>query len=226
MDQAMIQMKEMVCGYGRRMILRGASLVAKQGECIGIVGANGCGKSTLFSVMSGTKKPKQGELYYGGRNPLRDRRVFSDLVGYVPQENPLIPELSVKDNLRLWYTDKQKLEDMLSGSFGQMLRLREMLSIRADQLSGGMKKRVSIGCAMAQNPPIMILDEPSAALDLTCKEEMKEYLQTYQRAGGTILITTHEEAELSLCNRLYVMRDGKLAEVDRTLRGRSLVDKF
>lgn len=222
----MVQVQGLVSGYGRKKILRGADFYIKEGECVGIVGANGCGKSTLFSVLSGTKRPSFGTITYAGRNPLKERRLFYHMVGYVPQENPLIPELSVRDNLKLWYTGKGQLEAMLNSSFGQMLQLREMLPLRTDRLSGGMKKRVSIGCAMAANPPLMILDEPSAALDLTCKEEMKEYLQTWKMAGGTILITTHEESELGLCDRLYVMHDGKLAEIDRNLRGRALADKF
>lgn len=222
----MLKVQGILSGYGRKKILRGIDLYIRQGECIGIVGANGCGKSTLFSVLAGTKRPASGTISYAGADPLKNRSVFYRMAGYVPQENPLIPELTVKDNLRLWYTGKGQLETMLKSSFGKLLNLQEMLPLRVDRLSGGMKKRVSIGCALAANPPVMILDEPSAALDLTCKEEMKDYLQIWKRAGGTILITTHEENELCLCDRLYVMRDGKLAEIDKNLRGRSLVDKF
>lgn len=225
-ETVMVQVEGLVCGYGRKRILQGAELFVRQGECIGVVGANGCGKSTLFAVLAGTKRPVSGTICYAGENPLKKRQVFYRMAGYVPQDNPLIPELTVRDNLRLWYSDKKQLEAMLNSNFGTILKLRDMLTVRADRLSGGMKKRVSIGCAMAANPPLMILDEPSAALDLACKEEMKDYLQSWKEAGGTILITTHEESELNLCDRLYVMRDGKLAEVDRNLRGRDLVDSF
>lgn len=75
-------------------------------------------------------------------------------------------------------------------------------------------------------PPVLILDEPSAALDLVCKEDIRRYLQIYLERKGTVVITTHEESELSLCGSLYVMKDGKLAEVDRTLRGKELTERF
>ena len=89
-----------------------------------------------------------------------------------------------------------------------------------------MKKRVSIGIALAGMPPVLILDEPSAALDLVCKEDIKRYLQIYLEKKGTVVITTHEESELSLCDRLYVMKDGRLFPVDRELRGTALTAQF
>ena len=148
------------------------------------------------------------------------------MTGYVPQENPLMPELSVYDNLRLWYPDKAELAKELEEGFLQILGIPAFLKMPVSKLSGGMKKRVSIGIALSGMPPVLILDEPSAALDLVCKEDIRRYLQIYLERKGTVVITTHEESELSLCSSLYVMKDGKLEGVDRTLRGKELTERF
>ncbi len=222
----MIEIENLTSAYGKKKVLQGISLCAERGECIGIVGPNGCGKSTLLSVMAGVLKPLSGRLYYYGKNALENRVVFQKMTGYVPQENPLMPELSVYDNLRLWYPDKAELTKELEEGFLQILGIPSFLKVPVSKLSGGMKKRVSIGIALSGMPPVLILDEPSAALDLVCKEDIRRYLQIYLERKGTVVITTHEESELSLCGSLYVMKDGKLAEVDRMLRGKELMERF
>ena len=231
----MITVADIVSSYGRKRILKGASFAAQKGECIAIVGANGCGKSTLLSVLAGTLKPKSGAVVYGGRTAWtdsgagrmrRDTEVIRRMTGYVPQENPLIPELSVYDNLRLWYPDKNVLRRELSQGFLSLLGIGGFVDKQVNKLSGGMKKRVSIGIAMSGMPPILLLDEPSAALDLICKEDIRMYLQTYLERGGTVVITTHEESELALCSKIYVMKNGILNTVDNRLRGEALVKMF
>lgn len=222
----MIEINNLSTSYGKRKILDGLSLYVERGECVGIVGPNGCGKSTLLSTMAGVLRPKTGSIYYYGKDALANRKIFSKMAGYVPQENPLLPELSVYDNLRLWYPDRQELEQELKEGFLQILGIPEFLKMPVNKLSGGMKKRVSIGIAMAGMPPVLILDEPSAALDLVCKEDIKRYLQIYLERKGTIIITTHEESELSLCDSLYVMKDGRLHQVDKMLRGDLLTARF
>ncbi len=231
----MITVTGITSSYGRKQILRGVSFTAGRGECVGIVGANGCGKSTLLSVLAGTLKPKTGEVFYygqmawsdGGTGRMRgDREVIRRMTGYVPQENPLIPELTVYDNLRLWYPDKQVLAQELEQGFLSLLGIGAYKDKQAGRLSGGMKKRVSIGIAMAGMPPILLLDEPGAALDLVCKEDIRRYLQNYLERKGTVVITTHEESELDLCHKIYVMKDGQLQETDNRLRGAALVRMF
>ena len=222
----MIEIENLTSAYGKKKVLQGVSLCAERGECIGIVGPNGCGKSTLLTVMAGVLKPSSGKLFYYGKNALKNRVVFQKMTGYVPQENPLMPELSVYDNLRLWYPDKAELAKELEDGFLQILGIPAFLKMPVSKLSGGMKKRVSIGIALSGMPPVLILDEPSAALDLVCKEDIRRYLQIYLERKGTVVITTHEESELSLCSSLYVMKDGKLEGVDRTLRGKELTERF
>ncbi|MBP3474852.1 MAG: ABC transporter ATP-binding protein [Lachnospiraceae bacterium] len=228
----MISVQDITSAYGRRPVLKGASFTAERGECIGIVGANGCGKSTLLSILAGTLKPKSGEVrYYGqaawsGPQMRCSKEVIRKMTGYVPQENPLIPELTVYDNLRLWYPDSGRLKQELEEGFLHLLGVQEFVTKQASKLSGGMKKRVSIGIAMSGMPPVLLMDEPSAALDLICKEDIRNYLEVYLQRKGTVVITTHEESELELCHKLYVMKDGRLQQIDRALRGADLVKMF
>lgn len=221
----MIIVSDITSSYGRKQVLKGVSFTAKRGECIGIAGANGCGKTTLLSVLAGVRRPKSGTVQYGGRM-CRDRRVIREMTGYVPQEDPLIPELSVYDNLRLWYPDRKTLRQELEHGFLNMLGIDGFIGKRVDKLSGGMKKRVSIGIAMAGTPPVLLMDEPGAALDLICKEDIRKYLQAYLAHQGTVVIATHEESELALCDRLYVMKSGVLFPADKTLRGEALTALF
>ena len=231
----MITVTDVTSAYGRRQILNGVSFTAGRGECIGIVGSNGCGKSTLLSILAGTLKPKSGQVHYYGRTAWSDagagrmrgdKEVIRKMTGYVPQENPLIPELSVYDNLRLWYPDKKQLQQELEAGFLSLLGVGEFCAKPVNKLSGGMKKRVSIGIAMAGMPPVVLMDEPSAALDLICKEDIRRYLQVYLERKGTVVITTHEEGELSLCSKLYVMKNGRLSQVDNRLRGEALTGRM
>lgn len=222
----MIEIENLTSAYGRKKVLQGVTFSGERGECIGIIGPNGCGKSTLLSTMAGVLRPLSGTIRYYGKDALQNRVVFQKMTGYVPQENPLMPELSVYDNLRLWYTDKAELEKELEQGFLQILGIPEFVGKTVSKLSGGMKKRVSIGIALSGMPPVLILDEPSAALDLVCKEDIKRYLQIYLERKGTVVITTHEESELSLCNSLYVMKNGRLVQVDKSLRGSALTAQF
>lgn len=200
--------------HGKKQILNDLSVTAQDGDCIGILGVNGCGKSTLLSILAGVLKPDQGELLYHG-SPYTDSRQISSLCGYVPQENPLMEELDAYDNLQLWYChSKLDLQQELKNGLLAALQIPEFLHVRVSQMSGGMKKRLSIGCAMAEDPPILLLDEPGAALDLPCKEQIISYLLQCRKAGKIIWIATHELQEMEICSSLYVLQDGKLTPTE------------
>ena len=223
----MIELTNICFSYGKKVILQNLSLSINQGDCIGIAGANGCGKSTLLSILAGARHADSGQIQYLLNDPDQKKSLRSNIIGYVPQENPLIPELSVKDNIKLWFRgNKQDLKKELETGFLHLLGVHEYWNKPVRKLSGGLKKRVTIGCALANRPSVLILDEPSAALDLICKEDIKNYLSIYLKNGGTILITTHEEPELDICNRLVVMKSGSLTEICSSLRGKQLIDQF
>ena len=197
--------------YGRREILKGVDLSVPFSSCIGILGGNGSGKTTLLSILAGIIEADAGKFCCEGYDLLKDagRRRF--LVGIIPQDNPLIDELSCYDNLKLWY-NKRELKQAVSGGIVKKIGVGEFLHQRADKLSTGMKKRLSIACALAHNPRVILMDEPSAALDLIAKDIIHSYIKEFVKNGGIVILVTHDEGELGLCDKHYILRNGILTE--------------
>lgn len=195
--------------YGKRAVLKDISFNANKGRCIGILGGNGSGKSTLLSILAGVQKANGGDFIYDGINLFKNKKKMSDLVGYVPQNTPLLDELSALDNLRLWY-DGKELRNQLDFGVLKKLGIPSFLNVAVCKMSGGMKKRLAIGCAVAHNPEVLLLDEPSAALDLICKESISSYLLDFKSKNGTIILATHDVQELNICDELYILKGGIL----------------
>lgn len=195
--------------YRHNTVLRDLNLSAQSGNCIGILGGNGCGKSTLLSVLAGVQQADKGTFLCDGENLFTNTKLKESVLGYVPQGNPLIEELSAWDNLRMWY-DRKTLKKELSDGVLNMLGINSFLKTPVYKMSGGMKKRLSIGCAVVGKPKILLLDEPSAALDLICKERIYNYFDLFTKDGGILLIATHDIQELELCNKCYILKKGSL----------------
>ena len=209
----LIEIKNISKKYGKKAVLSDISFSANSGESIGIIGANGCGKSTLLSILAGVQRADDGEFLCDGKDLLIYSDVRSRAVGYVPQGTPLIEELTAYDNLILWY-DSKTLKKELNGGMLDMLGINDFLKVRVSKMSGGMKKRLSIGCALASYPPILLLDEPMSALDIACKQKIQEYLREYKRSGGILILVTHDVLELELCDRCYILKDGEMKSFD------------
>lgn len=195
--------------YKKRVILNQISFVVEQGSCVGILGGNGSGKSTLLSILAGVLQPNAGHVYWGNEDLLCKESLRNELIGYVPQGNPLFEELTAWDNLLLWY-DKKTLKKELEQGVLACLGIGEFIKVPVHHMSGGMKKRLSIGCAIANHPKVLLLDEPSSALDLIGKEQIYQYLNEFKAQGGRILLVTHDIHELELCNYWYILKDGNL----------------
>lgn len=201
--------------YRKKEVLRDITFSAESGASVGILGENGCGKSTLLSILAGALKSDAGNFLFedGGTTEdlLRVPSFRSQVVGYVPQTTPLLEELTVRDNLKLWYPGGRKiLEKELEEGVLRDLGVGEFLGTQVYKLSGGMKKRVSIGCAVADHPKILILDEPGAALDLVCKQVIIDYLKDFRRKGGIAVMASHEIQEIVSCSVTYILKDGFL----------------
>lgn len=219
----MLQALDISFNYGKKCILDNISLQADRGTCIGIFGTNGCGKSTLLKVLSGVLTPKSGEICFHGEKADKKNGVFIKYAGYVPQDNPLMEDLTVLDNLKLWYTNsKSNLHEELDHGVLRMLHLHTMLKSKVSTLSGGMKKRLSIGLALAGQPSVLILDEPTAALDLPCKEDIRNHLQLFMKHGGTIVLATHEEPDFELCDKRYLLKNGSLTMIENTIPNKQI----
>lgn len=199
--------------YKNKQILTDITLDVQKGTCVGILGCNGSGKSTLLSILAGIIKPDAGCFIYDNSDLLLDNKKRATLVGYVPQSTPLLEELNAWDNLSLWYTPSELKNELKNGVLS-ILGISEFIKTPVYKMSGGMKKRLSIGCAVAHKPKILLLDEPSAALDLICKDRIYKYLMDFKASGNIVIIATHDLQELNICDRLYVLKNGILQETE------------
>ncbi len=190
--------------YGKKNVLNDISFSVEAGECIGLIGVNGSGKSTLLNILAGSMKPDSGSLYFDERGKK---------ISFLPQENPLIEELTGKDNIKLWYSGKTKnLNSDFCKTILDNLGVSLFLDKKVKAMSGGMKKRLGLAICMLENPDVLLLDEPLAALDILCRNGILEYLKGYLNQGGSIILTTHEDAALSICDRIFTLKNGTLSE--------------
>lgn len=195
--------------YPGKTVLNAVSFSARAGSCVGIVGSNGSGKSTLLSILAGVRRADGGAFFWGGADLLKNPRMIPKVLGYVPQGDPLMEELTAWDNLRMW-CDKETIKESLSHGALKLLGVDGFLKTPVHRMSGGMKKRLSIGCAVVSGSKLLLLDEPSAALDPVCKENIRRYLEAYKREGGVILMVTHDGQDLELCDECYILKGGVL----------------
>ena len=205
----MVEVRDIRKSYGRKLILDGVGFSAQPGEQIALVGRNGCGKSTLMQIMAGLIKADSGSVSYFGQG-IRAGRSFSHTVGYLPQENPLIEELSVADNISLWSGKRVRPDDEVV----KMFHLKDMLKDPVYKLSGGMKRRVAIACACVHMPPVMLMDEPTAALDIYYRLEVRKWMKQYREMNGTIITVTHDSDEMSDSTRCLLIEDGTIKEYE------------
>lgn len=212
----MLEVRGIQKSYRRNPVLLDGSLVVPDGECVGLVGANGVGKSTLLKILVGGLTADGGEIFLDGE--LVGAEELSERVGYVPQENPLFEDLTVKDNLELWYQgDKKRIEKELKCGLLARFGIYDFYSKRVSRLSGGMKKRLSICCALASEPVLLVLDEPGAALDLLAKQSILDYIRDFTNEGKSVIITSHEIPELMMCDRLYGMKNGIVTQWEKEI---------
>ena len=211
--------------YGALQALAGVSLAVAEGEFFGLLGPNGAGKTTLISVIAGLTRASAGEVRVMGADVVADYRRARRMLGVVPQELVFDPFFTVRETLRFQ-----------SGYFG--LRNNDAwidevihhldLGAKADAnmrtLSGGMKRRVLVAQALVHRPPVIVLDEPTAGVDVELRQGLWQFIRRLNRDGHTIVLTTHylEEAE-ELCDRIAMLKAGRIVALDST---RNLLETF
>lgn len=201
--------------YGARRAVDGIDFTVRRGETFGLLGPNGAGKSTTMRMIACRVPPTAGQLFVAGLDVRTHGRRVRSLIGVVPQENNLDPDLDVRRNLlvyaryyRMTRAEAERKSDELLGFLG----LRERALARVDHLSGGMKRRLMIARALLHSPRLLVLDEPTTGLDPQVRQEIWQRLEELRRSAGiTILLSTHymEEAE-KLCERLLVIHHGRI----------------
>jgi len=205
--------------------LAGVDLAVPRGEFFGLLGPNGAGKTTLISILAGLVRPDRGVARILGHDVTTEYRAARRALGVVPQELVFDPFFSVRETLRIQ-----------SGYFGlrhndawidELLHHLDLTS-KADAnmraLSGGMKRRVLVGQALVNKPPVIVLDEPTAGVDVELRQSLWAFIRKLNRDGHTIILTTHylEEAE-ALCTRIAMMKAGRIVALDTT---QNLLSRF
>ena len=198
--------------YGARQILTGVSLEAAPGQIVAVAGRNGCGKSTLLQIISGALKPDGGEIKIYNKDARKDKRVFAKFIGYVPQDDPLFSDLSVRDNLKFWAAGVKNPDTTVIETFG----LNDIMNKPVRTLSGGMRRRLSIAWALQRKTPVLILDEPTSALDIYYQDEIRAWMKDYAAHNGTIILSTHNVEELKAADKVYFLTDGKMTLKEAT----------
>ena len=197
--------------FGRREVLKDLSLEVPSGMAFGVLGPNGAGKTTLIRLLVGTLKPGSGDIHIMGQP---DSRKKSSLIGYMPQLQSLYNELTVRQNVDFFahiYRLHDKPERALR--IEKILRLVDLWDRRDDavhNLSGGMKQRTSLACAIVHNPPLLFLDEPTVGLDPELRVNFWEFFNSLTKQGTTLIISSHTMDDAAHCDRLGFMRDGKV----------------
>ena len=205
--------------YGRRAAVDQLSLRVFGGEIVGLLGPNGSGKSSTLAVCAGVLDPAAGTVLVNDVSPRRRPAAYARLVGFVPQEIALYEELTAADNLaffgNLYGLHGRLLQNRVSACL-DLVGLSDRARQRVDTLSGGMQRRVNLACALIHEPRVLLLDEPTAALDPASRDSLFETLGRLRAAGRAVLLTTHhlEEAE-QWCDRVGVLANGKLVAAGR-----------
>ncbi len=203
--------------YGSVHALKGVSFTVQEGEFFGLLGPNGAGKSTLISIVAGLTRYDAGRVAVHGHDVLRDYRTTRRLLGVVPQELVYDPFFSVREVLRLQagYFGLGRENDAWIDELLDALALTDKADANLRVLSGGMKRRVMIAQALVHKPRVVVLDEPTAGVDVELRQSLWEFIRRLHREGHTIVLTTHylEEAE-ALCGRIAILNHGELVALD------------
>jgi ABC-2 type transport system ATP-binding protein len=207
---AAIQCRDLRKTYdGKVEAVRGLSLEIQVGECFGLLGPNGAGKTTTIEILEGLLEPTSGEVSILGHSWRENEREMREWLGISLQETRLSEKLTVRETVELFasfYREPRSSAEVL-----EQLQLTEKADSWVGKLSGGQRQRLAVATALVCNPKILFLDEPTTGLDPQSRRQLWDIIRTFQRNGGTVLLTTHymDEAE-RLCDRLAIVDHGQV----------------
>jgi ABC-type multidrug transport system ATPase subunit len=191
------------------------SFDVKEGELFGLIGPDGAGKTTIFRILTTLLLPNKGTANVGGFDVIKDYKSIRNSVGYMPGKFSLYQDLSVEENLQFFATifgaTNEENYDLIRDIYVQIEPFKKR---RAGALSGGMKQKLALCCALIHKPKVLFLDEPTTGVDPVSRKEFWEILKRLQQKGITILVSTPYMDEAALCDRIALVQKGKIFEID------------
>jgi ABC-2 type transport system ATP-binding protein len=218
MSDPILVVKDLQKSFGENQAVRGVSFQVARGEVFGLLGPNGAGKTTTISMLTGLLAPTGGGATVDGLDLQKDTKAVKAKLGLVPQELALYPVLSARDNLeffgRIYGLRGKSLHERVEAVL-DMVGLAERADEAIDTYSGGMKRRINIAAGLLHQPDILFLDEPTVGVDPQSRNAIFEGVEALNRAGMTVIYTTHymEEAQ-RLCHRVAIMDEGEIIALD------------
>ena len=213
-----IEIRNVKKRYKDLQALKGVSLTVEEGEFFGLLGPNGAGKTTLISILAGLARADAGSIAVRGHDVVSDFRDARRALGVVPQELVFDPFFTVRETLRIQsgYFGLRNNDAWIDEIMAN-LDLTDKADANMRALSGGMKRRVLVAQALVHRPPVIVLDEPTAGVDVELRQTLWKFISRLNREGHTIVLTTHylEEAE-ALCDRIAMLRRGEVVALERT----------
>ena len=201
--------------YGKVTALRDLSFSVNDGEIFGVIGPDGAGKTTLFRILASLLLPDSGSAVMNGHNIVEEFKTIRNIIGYMPGRFSLYQDLSVEENLKFFATvfgtTIQENYHLIKDIYQQ---IEPFKTRRAGALSGGMKQKLALSCALIHKPEVLILDEPTTGVDPVSRKEFWDMLKKLKSDGITILVSTAYMDEASLCDRIALMRDGQFFALD------------
>ncbi|HEX6289894.1 MAG TPA: ABC transporter ATP-binding protein [Herpetosiphonaceae bacterium] len=214
---AVIEMQHVTKTFGEKQAVSDMSLEVPAGQIFGLVGPSGCGKTTTVRMMTGVYTPTEGTLRVLGTSPQYFGKRVRERIGYMPQLFVLYPTLTVWENLNFvaslyglnWFRRRRRLEMLLD-----FVELRPARNTLAEHISGGMKRRLELACALVHNPELLFADEPTAGVDPVLRGKFWDHFNELKEQGNSLVVTTQYVAEVAYCDQVAVMRNGRLLLVD------------
>lgn len=192
----------------------GISLSIGEGEVLGLIGANGAGKSTTISMIATLNKPDSGQILYEGIDIVRNPKIMRNNLGYVPQETALYPTLSGKDNLNFWgranHIRGKRLQQRINEISALIDISDEMLAKKVSSYSGGMKRRLNIGVALLHHPRLVLMDEPTVGLDVVSRNQILNAVIALKKQGVSVIYAGHYLEEMEkICDKVCIINKGR-----------------
>ena len=212
---ALIDIRQLTKRYGKLTALDQVNLSVPEGSLFGLIGPDGAGKTTLYQILTTLLSPDEGSATVAGLDVVKDYRKLRTEIGYMPERFSLYPDLTVRENLHffasLFGVDVKDNFDLIAPIFSQ---LEQFPNRRAGALSGGMKQKLALSCALIHRPKVLLLDEPTTGVDAVSRSEFWDMLATLKAQGITILVSTSYMDEAERCERIALIHQGKILDVN------------